>query len=101
MKSQAQHDTTKWHLYFKGAKFKKDALNLLQWTVKEADLTSVSSSTVKCQYVKSLGSNKEAWRAYRLTLFEGSSLHEKLCSRLRTSLDSMDFDKSVFTTVKG
>ena len=58
VKSQAQHDTTRWYLYFKGSKFKKDAMKLLLWAVKEADLTSISSSTVRCQYVKILGSNK-------------------------------------------
>ena len=36
-----------------------------------------------------------------MTLFDGKQLKEKLASRLRASLDSLDFDKSLFSTVKG
>ena len=42
VKSKAQHDMVKWHLYFKGTKFKKDAMNLLMMIIKGADLTSIS-----------------------------------------------------------
>ena len=69
--------------------------------VKDADLTSIKQPTVRCEYVKTLGSSKEAWRAIRLTVFDGLIIQKQLALLLKNSLHSQCFDGSSFTTVKG
>ena len=39
--------------------------------VKDADLTAIAEPTVRCEYIKTYGSSKEAWRAIRLAIFDG------------------------------
>ena len=101
LKSQKQSDVARWHLYFKGSQYKREALSLLLATIRNSDLNGITQPTVRCQYVKTLGSDKQAWRAIRLTFFDGNSIKELFSSRLRVSLDSQDFDKATFSTVKG
>lgn len=56
--------------------------------IRNSNLSSISQPTVRCQYIKTLGSNKEAWRAVRLTLFDGYVIKKKLASMICASLDS-------------
>ena len=56
--------------------------------IRNSNLSSISQPTVRCQFIKKFGSDKEAWRAVRLTLFDGPAVKEKLASILRVSLDS-------------
>ena len=69
--------------------------------VKDADLTPIKQPTVRCEYVKTLGSSKEAWRAIRLTVYDGLTIQKQLASQLKISLLSKSFDGSSFTTTKG
>ena len=74
LKSITKTNICRWHLYYKGAQHKKAAMELLLAIVESANLAEISQQTVQCQYVKALGSEKEDWRAVRLSIFNGKAV---------------------------
>ena len=88
LKSITKTDICRWHLYYKGAQHKKDAMKLLLAVIEPANLADIYQQTVRCQYVKALGSEKEDWRAVRLSIFNGKAVKKQLSSQLKDSLRS-------------